>query len=119
MTVATIRTRGMKAPRAYQFALALALAIGYSLAVTAYVATGQVFGGGGSKSAPIPSWSSPLRGVKPYSVQKGYGTSGNMTCDLSIYTTNRAALDGNAKLRPGDTTATVCVVRKLGAGKAG
>ena len=36
-----------------------------------------------------------------------------MTCDLTIYTTNKPALDGNARLHPGDTTATVCVVRKV------
>jgi hypothetical protein len=38
-----------------------------------------------------------------------------MTCDLAIYTTNKAALDGKAKLHPGDTTATVCIVRRAAA----
>jgi hypothetical protein len=51
--------------------------------------------------------------VKPYLVERNYGTSGRFTCELRIYTTNRAALDGKARLRAGDVTATVCVVRRV------
>jgi hypothetical protein len=69
-----------------------------------------------SRSRPLttPAWAQPLSGVKPYYVERSYGTSRGLTCDLSVYTTNRAALDGTASLRPGDTTATVCVVRRVG-----
>jgi hypothetical protein len=102
--------------RPYQLALALSLALGYALAVTGYIAAGEVFQ---RASSPGPSWSKPLKGVHAYRVQRGYGTSGGITCDLSIYTTNKAALDGRAKLHPGDTTATVCVVRKVQAAQAG
>jgi|tagenome__1003787_1003787.scaffolds.fasta_scaffold19587153_1 hypothetical protein len=112
MTATTIRQRSLPALKAYQLALALALALGYALAVTGYVAAGQFFH---RASAPTPDWSKPLRGVHAYKVQEGYGTSNGMTCDLSIYTTNKAALDGRAKLHPGDTTATVCIVRKAAA----
>lgn len=112
MTAATIRQRVFPPVRAYQLALALALAVGYAVAVTGYVAAGQIFFHGAA-SSPAPSWSKPLKGVHAYSVQRGYGTSGGITCDLSVYTTNKAALDGTAKLHPGDTTATVCVVRKV------
>ena len=112
MTGTTIRQRSLPALKAYQLALALALALGYALAVTGYVAVGQLFH---RAAEPAPDWSKPLGGVRAYKVQAGYGTSNGMTCDLSIYTTNKAALDGKAKLHPGDTTATVCVVRKVAA----
>jgi hypothetical protein len=98
--------------KAYQLALALALALGYALVVTGYMAAGQLFQ---QASAPTPDWSKPLKGVHAYKVQRGYGTSNGMTCDLAIYTTNKAALDGKAKLHPGDTTATVCIVRRAAA----
>jgi hypothetical protein len=108
MTAATIRQRSLPSLRAYHLALALALAVGYALVVTMYLAAGHVF----TRAAATPDWSKPLKGVHAYKVQQGYGTSDGMTCDLSIYTTNKAALDGKAKLHPGDTTATVCIVRK-------
>ena len=111
MVATTPRHRSFPALRAYPLALALVLALGYALAVTGWMAAGQLFSH--QAAAPTPDWSKPLSGVHAYKVQTGYGTSGGMTCDLSIYTTNRAALDGNAKLHPGDTTATVCVVRKV------
>ena len=76
---------------------------------TGYVAAGQFFH---RAASPTPAWSKPLGGVHAYKVQRGYGTSNGVTCDLAIYTTNKAALDGKAKLHPGDTTATVCVVRR-------
>lgn len=67
-----------------------------------------------SRPRPLttPAWARPLSGVRPYSVERNYGTSRGLTCDLTIYTTNRAALEGKAPLRPGDTTATVCIVRR-------
>ena len=98
MTATTIRQRAFPALKAYQLALALALALGYALVVTGYVAAGQFFH---RAAAPTPDWSKPLSGVHAYKVQRGYGTSDGMTCDLSIYTTNKAALDGRAKLHPG------------------
>jgi hypothetical protein len=61
-----------------------------------------------------PAWARPLGGVRPYSVEHDYGTSHGLTCDMRVYTTNRAALDGKARFRAGDTTATVCVVRRVG-----
>src|SRR5262245_32076047 len=39
-----------------------------------------------------PAWARPLSGVRPYLVQRAVGTSGNLTCDLRVYTTNAAAL---------------------------
>jgi hypothetical protein len=113
MLATTPRQRTLPALKAYQLALALALALGYALVMTGYVAAGQLFHH--QAASPTPDWSKPLRGVHAYKVQTGYGTSGGMTCDLSIYTTNKAALDGKAKLHPGDTTATVCVVRRAAA----
>ena len=115
MAAGTMRERLFPPVRAYQLALALALAIGYALAVTGYVATGRIMQPSKatvSAEAVTPSWSKPLNGVRPYQVQRNYGTSGGVTCDLAIYTTNKAALEGKARLHPGDTTATVCVVRK-------
>ena len=109
MTATTIRPRSLPSLKAYQLALALAVALGYALVVTGYVAAGRLFH---EAATPSPDWSKPLNGVHAYKVQTGYGTSNGMTCDLSIYTTNKAALDGKARLHPGDTTATVCVVRK-------
>jgi hypothetical protein len=94
----------------YQLALALSLVIGYALIVTGYVATQELRTP--TAGAATPPWSKPLNGVAPYSVQRGYGTSGGITCDLAVYTTNVKALDGKGRLRPGDTTATVCVVRR-------
>jgi hypothetical protein len=99
----------------YLLALLLSLSVAYALAVTGYVAVARATAP--SQSAGAPDWSQPLRNIHPYSVQKGYGTSRGVTCDLSVYTTNKAALDGNGRLKPGDTTATVCVVRKADAGK--
>jgi hypothetical protein len=113
MTATTIRQRSLPSLKAYHLALALALALGYALAVTGYVAVGQLFDQ--RASAATPGWSRPLKGVHAYKVQRGYGTSNGMTCDLSIYTTNKDALDGKAKLHPGDTTATVCIVRRAAA----
>lgn len=111
MTAATLR---FPSPRAYHFALALAFTVVYALAVTTYLAAAQIISRHhAAKSWTGPSWSAPLKSVSPYSVQKGYGTSRGLTCDLTIYTTNKAALDGNGRLHPGDTTATVCVVRKV------
>jgi hypothetical protein len=107
---ATRRMRFPELTRAgYFLALALSLATGYALVVTGYVATGRALDRSDTSS---PSWSKPLLHVNPYSVERGYGTSRGMTCDLTVYTTNKAALDGRARLHPGDTTATVCVVRK-------
>jgi hypothetical protein len=111
MTATTIRQRSLPSLKAYHLALALALALGYALVVTGYLAAGHVF----TRASATPDWSQPLKGVHAYKVQRGYGTSDGMTCDLSIYTTNKAALDGRAKLHPGDTTATVCIVRKAAA----
>ena len=114
MTAATLR---FPSRRSYHFALALAFTAVYALALTAYLAGAQIFSSGhAAQSWAGPNWSAPLKGISPYSVQKDYGESRGMTCDLTIYTTNKAALDGNARLHPGDTTATVCVVRKI-AGK--
>ena len=101
----------------YLLALMLSLSVAYALAVTGYVALDRVTAP--ETSSGGPDWSEPLRNVNPYSVQKGYGTSRGVTCDLSVYTTNRAALDGEGRLKPGDTTATVCVVRKADADKPG
>lgn len=113
MTAATLR---FPTRRTYHFALALAFTAVYALALTAYLAGAQIFTTHHSiQSWTGPSWSAPLKGVSPYSVQKDYGESRGMTCDLTIYTTNKAALDGDARLHPGDTTATVCVVRKISA----
>jgi hypothetical protein len=110
MTAITAKVRFPELTRAgYYLALALSLALGYALLVTGYVAGGRVFDHTGTTS---PGWSKPLQHVRPYSVQRGYGTSRGVTCDLTVYTTNKAALDGKARLHPGDTTATVCVVRK-------
>jgi hypothetical protein len=110
MTAITARMRVPELTRAgYLLALALSLALAYAFVVTGYVATGRVMQ---RSSAATPSWSQPLLNVNPYTVQRGYGTSHGVTCDLAIYTTNKAALDGKARLHPGDTTATVCVVRK-------
>jgi hypothetical protein len=112
MTAITARMRFPELTRAgYSLALALSLALAYALVVTGYVATGRLFERGDA-AATSPGWSKPLLHVRPYSVQPGYGTSRGMTCDLTVYTTNKAALDGKARLHPGDTTATVCVVRK-------
>ena len=66
------------------------------------------------RSGTTPAWARPLSGVRPYVVEHNYGTSRGLTCDLHIFTTNRAALDGNGRLRPGDVTATVCIVRRVG-----
>jgi len=112
MTAATLR---FPSPRAYHFALALAFTVVYALAVTTYLAAAQIMSGHHHAAKPFtgPSWSAPLKSVTPYSVQKDYGTSRGLTCDLSIYTTNKRALDGNGRLHPGDTTATVCVVRRV------
>jgi hypothetical protein len=66
------------------------------------------------RSLTTPAWARPLRGVPPYAVERNYGTSRGLTCDLKVYTTNPAALDGKARLRPGDLTATVCVIRRVG-----
>jgi hypothetical protein len=89
--------------------LALALALG--LAVMGGTARASM-----RSSCPpsTPAWARPLSGVKPYLVERNYGRSRGLTCDLTVYTTNRAALDGKASLRVGDTTATVCVVRRVG-----
>jgi hypothetical protein len=115
MTAITARMRFPELTRAgYSLALALSLALGYALAVTGYVATGHLLERADAAAAS-PGWSKPLLHVRPYSVQPGYGTSRGLTCDLSVYTTNKAALDGKARLHPGDTTATVCVVRKADA----
>ena len=65
-----------------------------------------------TRSLTTPVWARPLRGVQPYYVERNYGMSGGLSCDLSIYTANSRALDGKATLRPGDLTATVCVVRR-------
>ena len=111
MTPATLR---FPSPRAYHFGLALAFTVVYALALTAYLAAAEIMSPHqGTKKWTGPPWSAPLKGVTPYTVQKDYGTSRGMTCDLTIYTTNKPALDGNARLHPGDTTATVCVVRRV------
>ncbi len=111
MTPATLR---FPSPRAYHFALALAFTVVYALAVTTYLAAAEIMGPHhAAKKWNGPSWSAPLKGLSPYTVEKDYGTSRGMTCDLTIYTTNKPALDGNARLHPGDTTATVCVVRRV------
>ena len=111
MTAITARMRFPELTRAgYGLALALSLAVGYAFVVTGFVAAGRVLEH--SEAPSSPSWSKPLQHVRPYSVQPGYGTSHGLTCDLAVYTTNKAALDGKARLHPGDTTATVCVVRK-------
>src|SRR5262249_22460914 len=69
----------------------------------------------GQAPSPLatPAWARPLSGVRPYAVQRNFGTSRGLTCDLRIYTTNRRALDGHGRSRPGDVTATVCVVRRV------
>ncbi|HEU5213093.1 MAG TPA: hypothetical protein VFU10_10020 [Gaiellaceae bacterium] len=111
MTPATLR---FPSPHAYHFALALAFTVVYALALTTYLAAAEIMSPHhAAKKWTGPSWSAPLKGVTPYTVQKDYGTSRGMTCDLTIYTTNKPALDGNARLHPGDTTATVCVVRRV------
>ena len=66
-----------------------------------------------ARSSTTPAWARPLSGLTPHVVERNYGVSRGLTCDLAIYTTNRAALDGTARLRPGDVTATVCVVRRV------
>jgi hypothetical protein len=110
MTAITARVKVPELTRAgYLLALALSLAVAYAFVVTGYVAVGHLFE---DSSTTSPSWSKPLERVRPYSVQPGYGTSHGLTCDLAVYTTNKAALDGKGRLKPGDTTATVCVVRK-------
>jgi hypothetical protein len=79
-----------------------------------------MMGGTANASAPsscprsAPAWARPLSGVRPYAVERNYGASHGLTCDLTVYTTNRAALDGKARFCVGDTTATVCVVRRVG-----
>jgi hypothetical protein len=78
--------------------------------VTAALASGSTQ----SHSRAAPAWAQPLSGIRPYYVEHNYGASNGLTCDLRIYTTNRAALEGKAKLRPGDVTATVCVVHRAG-----
>ena len=111
MTAISARVRVPELTRAgYLLALALSLALAYAFVVTGYVATGHVLQP--SSGPATPTWSQPLLHVHPYSVQRDYGTSNGVTCDLAVYTTNKAALDGKARLHPGDTTATVCVVRK-------
>jgi hypothetical protein len=82
-----------------------------SAAVFATVALGS--GSTCARSLRTPAWARPLSGVRPYHVERSYGASRGLACDLAIYTTNRAALDGKARLRPGDVTATVCVVRRV------
>jgi len=87
------------------------------LAVAGAVAAATVALAGGTANArpsKAPPWARPLVGVRPYSVARNYGTSRGLTCDLKVFTTNPAALDGKARLRPGDVTATVCVVRRAG-----
>ena len=111
MTSATLR---FPSPGAYHFALALAFTAVYALALTTYLAAAEIMSPHhAAKKWTGPSWSAPLKGVTPYTVERDYGTSRGMTCDLTIYTTNKPALDGNARLHPGDTTATVCVVRRV------
>jgi hypothetical protein len=110
MTAAAARLR-IPGRASYQLALALSLALGYAVVVTGYVAVGKVLGDRSSQATP--NWSQSLLHVTPYRVQRDYGTSRGRTCDLTIYTTNAPALDGKARLHPGDTTATVCVVRKV------
>jgi hypothetical protein len=78
------------------------------LLVTAALASGSTQG----NSRAAPAWARPLGGLRPYYVERNYGASNGLACDLRIYTTNKAALEGKAKLRPGDVTATVCVVRR-------
>ena len=78
--------------------------------VTAALASGSTH----AHSLAAPAWARSLSGLRPYYVEHNYGASNGLTCDLRIYTTNTAALEGKAKLRPGDVTATVCVVRRAG-----
>jgi hypothetical protein len=88
----------------------IAAALAAATVVTAALAAGSPAG----RSATGPAWARALAGVRPYLVEHEYGTSRGLTCDLAIYTTNPAALDGRASLRPGDVTATVCIVRRAG-----
>jgi hypothetical protein len=93
----------------------VAVIVGTTLACTAVFVTAAL-GSGSTRARPLttPIWARPLSGVRPYAVERNYGTSRGLTCDLTVYTTNRAALDGKASLRPGDVTATVCVVKRAG-----
>ena len=79
-----------------------------------YTAAAPASGSTRARFRATPAWARPLSGVGPYYVERNYGTSRGLTCDLAVYTTNRAALDGRASLRLGDVTATVCVVRRVG-----
>ena len=88
------------------------IAIGLVVVSAALVTGGLMSGAFRGRSQAAPAWARPLSGVQPYVVQRDYGTSRGLTCDVSIYTTNAAALDGQGHFRPGDVTATVCVVRR-------
>ena len=91
----------------------IVIAVVSGLVIAAIVVTTSSAGPSYGGSLTTPAWARPLSGVRPYAVQRNYGTSRGLTCDLRIYTTNRAALDGRATLRPGDVTATVCVIRRV------
>ena len=90
----------------------LAVIVGTTLASAAISATGAIASGPRPLTPPV--WARPLSGIRPYVVEPNYGTSRGLTCDLTVYTTNPAALDGKASLRPGDVTATVCAVKRAG-----
>jgi hypothetical protein len=95
----------------YRFAGTIGMAVACAAVfVTAALAAGSTC----TRSLATPAWARALSGVRPYYVERNYGTSRGLTCDLTVYTTNRAALDGKASLHPGDVTATVCVVRRVG-----
>jgi hypothetical protein len=93
----------------------VAYALGSALATSAVlIATALASGSSCERSLTTPAWARPLSGVRPYYVARDYGSSRGLTCDLRVYTTNRAAFAGRANFRPGDTTATVCVIRRVG-----